>query len=771
MRVGIDFGTTNSAIALSDGTTVHTFKVDPQLPDLLPSLIYITKDFEEYAGTTARDIYLEKNTNRPSRFRPVTVGEITMTVGDGNNVKFITQDVIVFVDVLSPGRLIRSVKSGLRDDEIRSTDIFGEEYTLEQLIAVILRELVQQIGHRIGRTVTAAVIGRPVKFSDDPRIDHSAEARIRAAAAQAGIHDVTFLPEPIAAAYAYHRDLDARTRTFVFDFGGGTLDLTVAELGGSAPPNVLATEGVLIGGDDFDRRIMQFLLPAFGQGATLAGGLPVPAHIWHAMGDWQMVEELKRSDSLRVIEDAGRPDGSSNPAAFRALHALITNNLYFKLLQEIERAKIALSQSDETVIRFEEGDVSVTRSLTRLQFENLIRTEISTITAAIERVVAAAGVTPDAVELVVATGGSSQIPAFQKLLRALFPNAAIAGKAERMLTGVTQGLAVYGYDLDARDRAEDGNRRALIEADRATPYAPPPKPVRTPYSHYVVGLDHKLRLQVHPWRPEEDAAALAARRRPPLVRGVVASRSAEILVGTTLSRFVIADLSALHDASVEHEKTPHQLMMDTRNAEQMTLLAHWGEFSRSPQVVLVTRRGNVRLFQTRHVTAPLRDLGQWKLDMRGGLPDPPAAFVGVARGQQVVLISEGGRAVRVPQAAVSVRGNRALKLAAAEAVWAQAVRAGEPLLAVLADGTGLWVDSAEIPLAAPSGSAGKALVRDGGRIIGLLPVTDHDRAHGLTTLGRLVELDLRAATQYREREPLTDLAVEEWLVNCWPLVL
>ena len=80
MWLGIDFGTTNSAISFSDGKRIHTFKVDKQEPDLLPSLIYITKHYEESVGTEARNTYLEKNTNRRSQFKPVEVGVIRLDV-------------------------------------------------------------------------------------------------------------------------------------------------------------------------------------------------------------------------------------------------------------------------------------------------------------------------------------------------------------------------------------------------------------------------------------------------------------------------------------------------------------------------------------------------------------------------------------------------------------------------------------------------------------------------------------------------------------------
>lgn len=771
MWVGIDFGTTNSAIAFSDGRRVHTFRVDRQEPDLLPSLIYISKFFETTVGTAARDVYLEKNVNRPSLFKPVEVGVIRLDVGGAGGYKEIYQNVIVLVDVLAPGRLLRSVKTGLRTIDYDGSLIFGRQYSVEELIAIVLRHLVAQASAALGGPVKQAVMGRPVKFSDDPRVDRRAEERIAAAARLAGIEEVVFLPEPIAAAYSYHRDFSRPTRTLIFDFGGGTLDLTVAVLGGDAP-DILASEGVLIGGDDLDRRLFGALLPFFGRGANqLVRGVdgsvrerPFPEHIWEALLDWQTVEDMKRGDAIRLIEEAATPGGSSDPQALQALYDLIYNNRYYQLLREVERVKIALSTAETATLSFRTQHIQIELPVTRNQFERLINQEIAEIGQALRRVVAEAGLTADDIEFVVTTGGSSLIPAFQRLLAEMFPRARSGARAERNLTGVVQGLAVYGHDRDMTDKKQSETTRSqILEAARTAAADPAPTAANgLPFSHAVIGIDAEGDVQFVPWQGDRPTAEA----RPVwLTDAVWSSRLGQLLLGTTLSRFIAPSFDDLYTLLRQPDNPPFRLRLDRERAEAFILIDRWSVPDPQPLLVLVTRWGNLRLFQRRLVEQPLQREGVWKLDMREK-PDPPAALVGVKPTSELLLATASGLATRVPVRAIATRGSRGLKLKTAEAVFGLALDGVRQFIAVLADGSAERFVAHDIPPAPASGSAGRALLRNGA-IVGLLSVGHSDQAMGLTARGRLVELDLSAARQFGGRRRVLDLGRDDQLIRCW----
>ena len=773
MWLGIDFGTTNSAIAFSDGKRVHTFKVDAQSPDLLPSLIYITKNFEDYVGSAARDVYLEKNTDKPSLFKKVTVGTIRLDVGGESGFKQIEQNVVVMIDVLSPGRLLRSIKTGLRTFEYDGSVIFGRNYSVEELIAILLKQLVTVGEQLVGEPITHVVMGRPVKFSDDPAIDRRAEERIVAAARLVGIEQVKFLPEPIAAAYSYHRDFVRPTNTFIFDFGGGTLDLTVAELGG-ADPKILATEGVLIGGDDLDKRLFEALLPHFGKGAMLtfdrmdgeAIARPIPEHIWEALLDWQTVEELKQSDAMEMIEEAGLAGNSDNPQGMQALYELIHRNLYYKLMRGVEQLKVELSQKATATLTFHEKSIHIDDLFTRERFARLINNEVAHISRAIDRVVTDSGLTFAAIEKVVPTGGSAQIPLFKQMLAEKFTAASFANKAERDMTGVVQGLAIYGADLDAaQDDSMPLIRGRLLERIKAARVRLPAQGGERVHSaeisHAVVGINPRGDVEMRGYRsgkPLPDAPPVKLRD------GVFLSKAGHVLLGTTLTKFVIATLGDIE--AMVNGRVPHQLKLDRLNGEEYIFVDKWDRANPKPYIILVSRWGNARSFQRRFVDKPLRDEGQWKLDSRGK-SDPPSKLVPTTRASYLLLLTERGRAARVRVSQISVRGSRVLKLRSAETVHAISLDNMTQALVFFADGGAERIYLSDVPQAGKAGIAGKQIFRRE-MIVGVLGVTaELQKARGLTSKGRLVDLALAEAMTVGGRVNVVGLHSAETLIKVW----
>ncbi len=776
MWLGIDFGTTNSAISFSDGNRVHTFKVDAQLPNLLPSLIYVSKNFEDYVGTAARDVYLEKNTDRPSLFKPITVGTIRLDVGDAGGYAEIEQNVIVMIDVLSPGRLIRSIKTGLRTMEYNGSTIFGRYYRVEELIAILLKQLVTVVEPLIGEPVTQIVMGRPVKFSDSAIVDQAAEDRIVKAAKLVGIEEVTFLPEPIAAAYAYHRDFDRPTNTFIFDFGGGTLDLTVARLGGEEP-EILATEGVLIGGDDFDKRLFESLLPHFGKGALLTiermdGSVsqrPLPAHIWGSLLDWQTVEEMKQTDTLDLIEEAAQTGNSTDPRGMRALYELVHRNLYYKLLRRVEEAKVDLSRHPETRLHFDEQSIQIDETITREQFDRMINMEVATIAKSIARVLDNSGLSADQIEQVVPTGGSSQIPIFQRMLRETFPTATFASKSDREMTGVVQGLGVYGYDLDAKtqDLMPLIRTRIFDEATTATvklPLQGGQREETDAFSHAVAGINTQGDVALIPYKGGKQLG------EDPLVRvrnAVFSSTAGKVILGTTLSKFVVTELVDLRAMSQDANQTPHQLKLNRERAEEFIFVDKWNRAETKRLTILVTRYGNVRAFQTRLVDKPLREEGVWQLDMRNWKPDPPAALIGAMRASQLLLVTEDGKVTKLRVKEISARGSKGLKLTHAAGIQAITLDHGTQVIVVFADGSAERLVTTDIPFAPKSGSAGRQKFRRDVPIIGLLPVVESEHARAISDKGQIVELFLGDVKRYGGQHQLGDIDRGAALVRCW----
>ena len=265
MRVGIDFGTSNSGVAFYDGHEVHLLPLDQTnvSPEVVKSILYITRDFKPFIGQEAISLYYKNNINRPRRFVKQRAGELEYY---GSDLFYIT-DVYVLVDELSPGRLLQYLKTGLRSDGYNGTQIFERFYELHALIKTYLQELKRRAEAILGRPIDRVTLGRPVVFYKDPAKDQKSEETLRRAALEAGFKQVDFEFEPVAAALYYELSLSRPENVLIFDFGGGTLDLTIMRLGDPKARRIFASGGIGIAGADFDQAIIQKrMLEHFGKG-------------------------------------------------------------------------------------------------------------------------------------------------------------------------------------------------------------------------------------------------------------------------------------------------------------------------------------------------------------------------------------------------------------------------------------------------------------------------------------------------------------------------
>ncbi|GAB4577884.1 MAG: Hsp70 family protein [Anaerolineales bacterium] len=415
MYVGLDFGTSNSSIALYQDGKIRLFELDPGStnPRMLRSFIFINRAQEHFTGSEAVRQYQKLETGRPVFWEMRHLGEVQMVVAGGGGPIIYWDDLYAQVDTAANGRLIQSIKTALRNPAYKGTDVLGQYYQVEELIAIILRDLRAKYTQATGTEPRGVVLGRPVKFSDEPETDARAQAKIEAAARLAGFESIYFEYEPIAAAYVFHHQTAERQPILVFDFGGGTLDFTVMEVGGKEAPRVLATFGVLLGGDDLDREIMQPLKRFFGEGATLRNRMPLPAHLMGMLDSWQTMVLLSRPEYKSILRDARR---GNDPDAIQRLETLVNKNLGFSLFQEIERAKIKLSGEATAWINMEKEGLHLKDLITRPQFERLISHHIAQVDAALDETLRLSGLHADQLQAILRTGGSSEIPAFIRLL-------------------------------------------------------------------------------------------------------------------------------------------------------------------------------------------------------------------------------------------------------------------------------------------------------------------------------------------------------------------
>jgi hypothetical chaperone protein len=444
--VGIDFGTSNSSIAVYRQGQLRLFDLDHRNLNekVLPSFTYITKEYDAYTGVQAIETYLEQETGRPAIWEKRKTGEVEITVSGGGQSPIIyTQDFHTETDIAANGRLLQSIKTALRDPKYEGTLVFNRFYPIEELIALLLSSLRHKCEQALGQPVTRTVMGRPVKFSDDPGTDQRAQQKLYQAAQIAGFEEVHFELEPVGGAYLYHQQAPSTEKVLVFDFGGGTLDMTVMEVGGKLKPHTIATQGVLLGGDDMNSVLMQTLLKQFGEGSLTRDGYPFPSHIFSMLFSWQNLVELSRPEYAGLFLEGLN---GSDPQGIQRLQTLVRNKLGFKLFRELERVKISLSDQHYTRLQFQEEGLALREVVTRARFERLIDEDLERVDRAIDELMLKSSLKPDQISAVLRTGGSSAIPAFIDLLGNRFGRQRL--KELNLFTTIVGGLAVKGHELN-----------------------------------------------------------------------------------------------------------------------------------------------------------------------------------------------------------------------------------------------------------------------------------------------------------------------------------
>jgi hypothetical chaperone protein len=315
--------------------------------------------------------------------------------------------------------------------------VFDRFYSLSDIISTYLQLLKQRAEGLLHEEISGVTLGRPVKFSQVPELDQKAQTTLHQAALEAGFKQVDFELEPVAAALYYELSLNKPQNVLIFDFGGGTLDLTILRLGDPHLRKVYASGGIGIAGSDFDRAIIQKrMLTHFGKG--LVQHDPEILNLIHTIPDWAALPELSTPRAKADLERAIQ--AKQAPVKLKALESLIFNDLAFSFYNMIESTKINLSDTGVTIARMKEKNLDIWELYTRSQFEKDIQEHREQIQNVLMDTVYASGMEPDQIDAVVKTGGSSNIPIFTEMLNAIF--GADKVKSSDVFNSVTAGLAI-----------------------------------------------------------------------------------------------------------------------------------------------------------------------------------------------------------------------------------------------------------------------------------------------------------------------------------------
>jgi hypothetical chaperone protein len=423
--IGIDFGTTNSSIACANNSSEVQLATFPYLGDLTASYRSL--------------LYLEQVKKGGAK-------TLKSWTGPEGIEHYLSADV--------KGRLIQSLKSFLTSRTLQGTEIFGRRYTLEDLIARILRDLREIAEHQFGIDIRSAVVGRPVHFSgaENEEDDSYAEGRLRLAFEAAGYESVEFEMEPVAAAHYYESMLDHDELILIGDFGGGTSDFSLVHVGpgirkrGRVAGDIIGNAGLGIAGDAFDAKIIRHLVsPALGAGSqlrSLGKILPVPNWVYIRLERWHHLSLLRAKDVLDMLRSVHAQ--SLEPEKIGALIHFIKEDLGFQLHRTVQKLKCDLSKDPVATFRFSDGFVDLATVVERTSFEGWISEELGLIAGCVDTLLSASGVHAKDVDRVFLTGGSSFVPAVRKIFEARFGEQRIRGGNE--FTSVARGLALKAMD-------------------------------------------------------------------------------------------------------------------------------------------------------------------------------------------------------------------------------------------------------------------------------------------------------------------------------------
>ena len=421
--IGIDFGTTNSSVALADGNGGLQ----------LASFAFRGAPTESYRSV----LYFEqlKSASGAKRTHGLT--------GPAAIERYLETD--------EKGRLIQSLKSHLASRSLTGTEIFGRRHKLEEVISRLLGDLRKAGERQFDRPISYAMVGRPVRFvgSESIEDDEFALTRVREAFALAGIERVEFEMEPVAAAYSYESTLDHDELILIGDFGGGTSDFSLLRVGPGVRGRVreardlVGNGGIGLAGDAFDARIVRKLVsPALGSNSearSLNKLLPaVPAWIYANLERWHYLSFL-RTNNVREILKSARVR-ALEPEKIAALIAVVDEDLGYQLHQAVQLVKFELSRSEATEFRFHEAGLDLRIPVTRGEFESWIVEELESIEQCVDSLLRDSGVDPRDVDRVFLTGGTSFVPAVRRIFAERFGEDRMRGGNE--FTSVARGLAL-----------------------------------------------------------------------------------------------------------------------------------------------------------------------------------------------------------------------------------------------------------------------------------------------------------------------------------------
>ena len=417
--IGLDFGTTNSVVALGAGgaSDMVAFAGPHGIDAVFRSALCFWHD-EGVKGGLASDA------------GPWAISE--------------------YLEYPEDSRFLQSFKTVAASTSFETASVFGKRFRFEELGRIFLDRMVAHAGGRLDERPERIVVGRPVEYAGgrpDPAL-----AWQRYDAMFGGFcPEIHYVYEPLGAAYSFAARLTDPATVLVADFGGGTSDFSVvriARAGESPRCRPLGHAGVGIAGDRLDYRILdRLVLPILGKGGEYRSFdklLEIPRSWFTDFADWSRLALMRNPKTLAELDRLRR--AAVDGEAIGRMIAVIEHELGYPLYEAVGRTKRALSAEETARFDFEGGGIRIETEVTRETFEGWIADDVAMMEGAVDKALAQAGVEPDAIDRVFLTGGTSLVPRIRRIFTDRFGEDRIEAGGE--LTSIAHGLALIGMEED-----------------------------------------------------------------------------------------------------------------------------------------------------------------------------------------------------------------------------------------------------------------------------------------------------------------------------------
>ncbi|OHV75672.1 Hsp70 family protein [Rhizobium sp. LCM 4573] len=421
--LGLDFGTTNTVLALADGgnaTHSMTFTSSAGVTDTMRTALSFMKD-------------------------PV-MGAQALKVEAGQAA------IRQFIDNPGDCRFLQSIKTFAASPLFQGTLIFARRHAFEDLMEIFLRRLKTYADGAWPSDISSVVAGRPVRFAGASPDETLAVERYNAALARFGFPEIRYVYEPVAAAYYFAQTLKKDATVLVADFGGGTTDYSLIRFerqAGRLSATPVGHSGVGVAGDHFDFRMIDNLVaPEIGKGGFFKSFdkvLEVPAGYYANFGRWNQLSIFKTSREFADLKSLVRT--ALEPEKLELFIDLVDHDEGYPLYQAISATKMALSQTEEAEFNFPPLGRAGRKVVKRADFETWIADDLEKIEGALDEVLEKTKTEPQHIDKVFLTGGTSFVPAVRRIFTRRFDADRIESGGE--LLSIAHGLALIGESGEA----------------------------------------------------------------------------------------------------------------------------------------------------------------------------------------------------------------------------------------------------------------------------------------------------------------------------------